>query len=267
MIISALLMKKALYFVRTYKFDLLTALFAAISYYVAFRFAQDSTTLLWSSLFITLVSVVLIIFIRLRDRDFYFVGLSTREDKDEWIGKGIFEYKRTHNAYLITESEPGYVYSKCFTWNDYKYEFEFKIINLCLGAIVRAVNLSNYLMFQIREDGIRPHIRVNGGWRPWEHQEVGLTFHENLSLDKWYKCSLSCEKDLINIKLQDKKEAIFQRSWSIPSGRIAFPFPQRDEDPNPPTIHFPVDLDYGTIGVRNANEEKALVKNVLVERI
>jgi hypothetical protein len=136
-----------------------------------------------------------------------------------------------------------------------------------MGAIVRAVNLSNYLMFQIREDGIRPHIRINGGWRPWEHQEVGLTFENKLSLDSWYKCSLSCEKDLINITLSNRKKVFFERSWAIPPGRIAFPFPQKEQDPNPPTIHFPVDLDYGTIGVRNSHEEKALVKNVLVEKI
>jgi len=261
-------MKKIFFLIKGYKFDLLTASFALGLYYISFRFANDPKTILLLSFSITLISVISIVTLRLKDKDFYFIGLTNPHDKDDWIGRGIFDYRRTNKGFLITESEPGYIFSKTLSWNDYKYEFDFKILNDCLGVVVRAANLSDYIMFQIRPYGIRPHIRVNGGWAKWEAKESGLEFAKNLSLDNWYKCCVTCEKDIINIQIWEKDNSIFQRSWSIPHERFGFPFPQKDDDPTKTTIiHFPVNLDYGTIGFRNAGNEKALVKNVLVEKV
>jgi len=220
-----------------------------------------------SSLLITLASVSLIIFLRLKEKDFYSIALTKRQDKDDWIGRGSFEYKRTNNSYLITDSEPGYIFSKTLSWNDYKFEFDFKILNICLGAIVRAINLSDYTMFQINMNGIRPHIRINGGWRPWGAKESGLEFSKPLSPDRWYKCSLTCEKDIVNILIKEDNDVILQRSWLIPHERLGFPFPQLENDPHPFVIHFPINLDYGTIGFRNSGSERALVKNVFIEKV
>ena len=264
-------MKKILFFIRNYKFDLLTTFFAVVSYFVSFKYSGDSKTTLLLSLVITLFSVSLIVYLRLRDKDFYFIALTRQQDKDDWIGRGTFDYRRTNDSFLITESEPGYIFSKTLNWSDYKYEFDFKLSNKCLGAIVRAANLSDYSMFQIWSSGIRPHIRINGGWAHWEAEESGLKFDKNLSLDKWYKCRITCEKDMIEIQILDEYISIFQRSWSIPHERFGFPFPQKDDDSDKAgkttIIHFPVNLDYGTVGFRNDGDEKALVKNILIEKI
>jgi len=219
------------------------------------------------SLIITILSFSLIVYLRLKEKDFYFTALTKREDKDDWLGRGTFEYRRASRAYLIANSEAGYIFSKTLYWSDYKYEFEFKILNSCLGAVVRAANLSDYVMFQIRLEGIRPHIRINGGWRPWEAKETGLVFKDELSRDNWYKCTLTCEKDLIDIKIEKADEIIIERSWNISHERLGFPFPQLENDPKPITIHFPIDLDYGSVGFRNTGGEKALVKNVLIEKL
>lgn len=245
----------------------MTAFFAAVAYFIPFSFSSDQRIILIFSLLITLISVSLIVYLRLREKDFYFVALTRRQDKDDWIGRGNFEYRRTSNAYLITDSEPGYIFSKILSWNDYKFNFEFKILNECIGAVVRAANLSDYVMFQIRDYGIRPHIRINGGWRPWEAKETNLKFENELSSDKWYKCSITCEKDLITIVLQNESKIVFNRSWTISHERLGFPFPQFEKDLKPTIIYFPINLDYGTIGFRNAGSERALVKNVLIEKL
>ena len=128
-------------------------------------------------------------------------------------------------------------------WSDYRYVFEFKIIRSCLGVILRAINLSNYVMLQIGQTGIRPHIKVNGAWTAWEFKDVDLDFESNLKLDNWYKCMISCEKDIINIRILKNKNSIFDRDWIIPSGQINFAFKKDEEDRKPlliPTKTFSI---------------------------
>lgn len=256
-----------IFFVRNYKFDLLTAFFAVAIIIVSFCFSTDQRIIAVLSVLVTLISVSLIIFLRLREKDFYFVALTKRQDKDEWIGRGEFEFRRTSNAYLVTNSSPGYIFSKALNWSDYRFKFEFNILNICLGAIVRAVNLSDYLMFQIRDYGIRPHIRINGGWKPWEAKDANLEFEKKLSLDKWYQCTITCEKDLISIYIECGDQIVLNRSWAIPHEHLGIEFRQDENDPKPIVIPFPINLDYGTIGFRNFGNEKALVKHVLIEKL
>ncbi|MBU0974871.1 hypothetical protein KKD03_04180 [Patescibacteria group bacterium] len=260
-------MREKIFFLRSYKYDLLTSFFAILSYIISFKYAEDQQSILISLLIITIISFILIINLRLRDKDFFYIAFTKRKEKDDWIGRGYFEFRKTSNSYLITNSEPGFIFSKTLNWSDYSFEFDFKIIKDCLGAVVRAINLSDYVMLQIRDYGIRPHIRINGGWRPWEAKETGLEFDKKLSKDNWYKCKIACEKDLIDISIIRNSKTIFQRVWSIPHDRIAFPFPQKENELNPPSIHFPINLDYGTVGFRNAHKEKALIKNMLIEKL
>lgn len=260
-------MKKILYFSRSHKYEFLAAIFALVSTAVAFRYSQNQKTLFLLSIVIIFISLGVIIYLRSRDKDFYFIALTRRKDKDDWIGRGQFDYERTQNCFSITNSDPGYIYPKCLTWSDYKFEFRFKIISDCLGAIVRAVNLSNHAMLQIGLDGVRPHIRINGGWSVWEHKDVGLTFNGKLSRDNWYRCVLSCEKGSINIKIFDEKGGtIIDREWGIPQGNVVFSFRKDEEDVKPVNIPFPINLEYGSVGFRNWGSEKALIRNVLIEK-
>jgi hypothetical protein len=123
-------------------------------------------------------------------------------------------------------------------------------------------------MLQITQTGIRPHVRINGAWTIQEAENVNLIFPDGrLSLDQWYKCHVSCDKEAINIKIDDKKGEVLNRQWRLPQGNLIFSFKRDEEDTRPVNIPFPINLEYGTVGFRNSGNEKALMKNVLVEKI
>ena len=137
---------------------------------------------------------------------------------------------------------------------------------------MRAINLSNYVMLQIdkRTEGIRPHIRINGGWKAWEAKDCDFAFHQEhvLSLDNWYQCHIECVNRSINIKLssEDGKEEIFNRQWHIPPGSIIFSFDSGDKGLKV-VIPFSISLEYGSIGFRNNGDESALIKEVLIKKL
>lgn len=274
-------MKRIFYFLKEYKYDFLVALLTVAIVIVAFIFFEDRFDILLVSSAVIILFLAVVIYLHSKDKDFYFISLTKRENKDNWIGKGNFDYSRTNKCFSLTNADPGYIYSKCLNWSDYNLSFDFKMISDCVGVIVRAVNLSNYLMLQIREDVIRPHIRINGEWRVWEPRMTNLTFEKKLSLDKWYKCLIYCEKDCINIRIFDGKVKIFDREWNIPKGKIVFEFEGRDsfksgkyreilapEKKKDIKVHIPlsINLEYGSVGFRNWDYEKALIKNLLVEK-
>lgn len=261
-------MRRILYQLKNFKFDILTTFSTTILAVIAYMFWQKQLTVLLSTILFVVIFLIVVIYLQVKDKDFYFISLTRREDKDDWIGSGIFEYVKVASCFQITNTDPGgYIFSKCLTWSDYKYEFGFKIVNECLGAIVRAVNLSNLGMLQITKSGIRAHICINGGWFFWEAKDTGLAFGEALSLDKWYVCQIFCEKQDITIKIYEEKELIFDRQWKIPGGKIEFSFPKNEHDKNPIKIPSPINLEYGSVGFRNSGNEKALIKNVLVEKM
>ncbi len=219
------------------------------------------------SIFVIFISLLVIIYLRLRDKDFYYLALKSRSEKRDWIGEGNFDFSQAEKSFYITASASGVIYSKCLTWSNYKMSFKFKIINKCLGIVVRAINLSNYLMFQCSLQGINPHIRINALWFVQKHNDMGvdLSFSKPLSKDKWYKGIFICENRTIKILILEDKNKIFDREWTIPSDKIFHYKEAKDSDEK--KIIFPVDLDYGTIGFRNYGDEKALIKDLLIEKI
>ena len=259
-------MKRLYYFLKSYKFDLLTSFSAIILACVNYHFTSDQKIQLQFSILIATFFLLIIIFIRKREQDFIFSALTWRRDKEVWFGYGEFEFNRVHNAYIITNSDPGFINSKCLTWSDYQINFDFKIANQALGIIVRAVNLSNYVMIQINPSSIRPHIRVNGGWKWWEVKDTALRIETPLSLDKWYKAQISCDKNEISIRLCNDKNCIFDRVWEIPNGNLVFSF-KKQEGHSGVYIPFPINLEYGSVGFRNCGDEQAFIKHVLIQKI
>ena len=63
-------------------------------------------------------------------------------------------------ALVVTASPDGGLTKVGALWENYTLSFQAKILRDCLGVIVRARDLDNYYMFQIRTDQIRPHRRV-----------------------------------------------------------------------------------------------------------
>ena len=64
------------------------------------------------------------------------------------------------NTLLVTGSDSGGITKIGSTWENYTFTCDAKITRKCLGVIVRAQDLNNYYMFQIRPDKIRPHRRI-----------------------------------------------------------------------------------------------------------
>jgi hypothetical protein len=260
-------MKSILYAFKHFKFDILTTLSTIGLVSLAILLWQNQLTLMLTSVLMVTIFLIIIIYLKVKEKDFYFISLTKREDKEDWIGDGKFEYSRVSKCFQVTQASPGCIYSKCLNWSDYKYEFEFKLMKTCLGAVLRAVNLSNYVMMQITQTGIRPHVLVNGGWMAWEANTVNLEFPKELSFEEWYKCQLVCDKNTIHIKILRRNKKILDREWQLPQGVLAFSFKKDEEDTKPINIPFPINLEYGSAGFRNFGDEKALVKNVLFEKI
>lgn len=250
--------------------ELLTAFIAVILYILAFWLISEPKQLLFGSIVITLLGLITTIVLLIRSRDFYYLSFTTLKDLDKWFGMGHFKHDRVNQCYSITQSEPGYIFAPTLLWDDYTLAFDFKIVDICLGVIMRAVNLSNYAMLQITEKGIRPHIRINGGWSVQEEKEAGLAFRKNsFSKDDWYRCTLSCDKNVIDIKIVEQKQSktVLNRQWTIPSGTVKFQYPNADRISSSTDIYYPINLEYGSFGFRNAGLEKGLIKNMRVRKI
>lgn len=266
-------MKRIKYWLQKFIKEIITCLIVSVGvvlgYIISQQYQLPGLGVLVSVVSIFVGSIITISFIA-REKDLYFIPLSRRNDKKTWTGEGIFDLIESQRSFLITNSYWGFIYSKTLVWGDYRLEFDFKILNSCLGVIVRAVSHSDFVMLQIGRDGIRPHVFINGGYRVWEFNETDLNFNDKIiSYDDWYECIVNCEDRGINIKILNKssKEIICDRRWTIPGGAIVFSFREDEADDKPISIPFPINLEYGSFGFRNHGEEKALIKNALIIKI
>jgi hypothetical protein len=261
--------QKVRYFLRKYRIDLFSGLVAVIGYAIAYRLSQQAGLSFTLRALVTFIAVFMIVYSKTREKDFYFLPLRNEKERHDWIGEGAFEYDRAGGVYTITNSSSGFIFSKCLAWSDYTFSFEFKIINASVGTIIRATNLSNLVMLQIFEHGIKPHIRINGFWTWWEPDAVRLRFSTNLTLDDWYKCVLKCDKSRIHIKIFNSAgdSQLLDREWRIPSGQIAYGTAESPDKPVTNVVPFPINLEFGTVGFRNDNVEKAAVRNALIEKL
>lgn len=261
------------YFLRRHKIELITFITAIVGYLISYIFVKRPDLTLMISIIITLAVTIVIIYTKAKDRDFYFFTLQKSKDREDWLGEGVFEYDRLHDSYVITDSHSGYIFSKCLTWSDYQLSFDFKILKTSVGVILRSTNLSNLVMLQIFDHGIKAHIRVNGFWQAWEPRQTSLIFDKALCLDNWYHASIQSNKREIRIIFFDNEDKIiFDRVWGIPTGHISFSAKQHVSDDEKSKVEisqipFSINLEFGTVGFRNDGEERAVVKNMLVEKI
>jgi len=261
------MIKKTRYDLRKYYKEYLTAFFAFISLMFTF-FYKDQPLYLWGSILVVLISLMVFVFFRSLEKDFYFIELKNRKEKDDWIGWGDFDFDRNERCFFITNSAEGHIFSKCLNWSNYKVEFEFKILNSCIGVIIRAGSLFNYTMLQIATEGVNPHICIMGGWKRWEHKDVFLTFANELSLDQWYRCILVCDKENIKIRIYSSGTKLFDREWHIPRGIMSVFYENAPgETTNQKTMNYPINLEYGSFGFRNCNKEKALIRNIIINKL
>lgn len=72
------------YFLRSYKYDLLTAIFGFLLTTITFIYAKDQRIIFSLSFIISALSLILIIYIRFKEKDFFFISLLDRKQKDDW---------------------------------------------------------------------------------------------------------------------------------------------------------------------------------------
>lgn len=260
------------YFLKRYWLDIVTAVVAIASSYAAFRWASTSRVQLLASVTITLLATIVIILLRTRETDFHYLPLRQPSEKNNWAGYGVFEYTRMDRCFRITGSDSGFIFTRALNWSDYRVRFRFKILNKCLGVIVRAVNLSNLVMLQIGESRIRPHIRINGAWHVWEAAEVNIPIEPKLDLTFWHECLIQCDKEDVRITITRNGHIICDTVWRIPRGSVNFVLPEASiysggaYEPVK-AIPFMINLEFGTAGFRNDADEQALVRDVLIEKL
>lgn len=251
---------------KTYKYEVI-ALIIDILLAVIAGLNQNNKSVLTGSLIIIIFSFFVVLYFRSKDKDFYFLPLDKPGQDSEWVGRGDWIYNRMEKCHEITKSNVGYLFPKTLMWDDYSFEFDFKIANKTCTWIVRAQNLSNYVMLQCANDGINPHIRLDGQWIVYTHNTTNMTFDNNrqLSYDKWYKAKIVCDKRSINVNIFSDNNKIFDRCWVIPDTLI-WQVKKAGEEATYNIIRQ-IDFDFGGIGFRNDAYERAFIKNVYLEKI
>jgi hypothetical protein len=156
---------------------------------------------------------------------------------------------------------PGGITKVGAQWENYTLTFKARIVQDCLGVVVRALDLNNYYMFQIQKNVIRPHRRIaypviDTSTKPshedLKNENVILFNRINFnigwevfdppiplprSLDTWFNVKLIVRGE--SVALYVDGELVLQKEsfLKIPTGKVGF---------------------------RNSGEETALIKNVKV---
>lgn len=266
-------MIKIIFFWKRYQYEIITSIVDLAVSIASFKILDANIALTITALLISISSII-IIYLKTRDRDFYYLPLDSSGEEKEWVGRGIFRFVRNERCFEITDSHVGYIFPRTSLWDDYQYECNFKIINGCLGFIIRASDLSNYIMLQFTKDGINPHIRLNGQWIRKEHTDpdVNLTFKNELSPDTWYKARIICEKRSIRIVILKGEKPIFDRHWRIPDQmqitQIQVEKDNLGDEKQTSIVYLQnIDFDFGAMGLRDHGDERAFVKDIFVEKL
>lgn len=88
---------------------------------------------------------------------------STEDLKKNWHAEGEWTIPKPGEL-RVTQSHAGGITRVGQLWTDYCFEFTAVLEHDCIGWIVRAQDLSNYYMFQLWPDKLRPHVRYFDQW-------------------------------------------------------------------------------------------------------
>ncbi len=252
-------------FFRNYRYEITALVVDALVVVVAYSIGAQFLVF-FISLFIFVFSTFVVIYFRTKEKDFYYFQFNKPGQEQDWVGRGDLKFIRNEKCFEIKHSHVGYILPKTSNWDDYRYELDFKITNISFGFIVRAINLSNYVMFQIFNDYIKPHLRINGQWIILE--KINIT--KKLDSSRWYKLIVICEKKNVRITIKEKTKILFDKYYPIHNQLI---IEQKDIDTKGEEtsrkLRFKqdIDFDFGSIGIRNHGEEHAFVRNVFVEKL
>ena len=228
------------------------------------------------NLIVAIFSIIFLILYFLRIqlvKDFYYISLTNDKYGKNWSPFGNCGFDTKEKCFYVagrpynSNYDSLFFYNDCITWSNYKFTFDFKIVNVCFGALIRTLNRSNFVMLQINLDKIKPHIRINDNYAKFEVDQTKLNLTDSLSIDEWYKCIIICNRTKISIKIKDKKKIILDKHWEIPEANLSV---------DNTKTNLPINFYYGTIGFKASRaeeadlknrEEKAYFRNVLISKI
>lgn len=260
-------MNKPKAFLRNYQYEIWTLLIDIVLIFVAYKIAPPIYVAL-ISFAVLLLSTFFVVYKKTKEKDFYYFPLNKPGQDFDWVGRGDLKFVKNEKCFEITNSHIGFILPKTSNWDNYKYELDFKITNKSVGIIVRANDLSNYLMYQIFCDKVKSHIRINGSWIVVE--EPSFDNNKKILQNNWYRLTIIAEKRIIKIQIFDGKQLLTEKSLSIPSNITLI---QKEVDEKGvetgDTIKLKqeIDFDFGSIGLRNCSNERALIKNIFIEKL
>lgn len=258
-------MNKTKAFFRTYLYEILAFIVNTLTAIFSFLLTSSNMAFVLTVAVFT-ISILVVIYFKTKEKDFYFLPLDKPGGDSDWVGRGTFKFLRNEKSYEITNSNVGFIYPKTSLWDDYCMECDFKIVNKSIGVIFRAQNLSNSVMIQIFSSKIKSHLRVNGEWIVYGDE----TTNSNLSTDSWYKLKAHCEKRKIRITISSSQNNLVDRHITIPDTMeiiVKQPKDKSSEQKEEIRQLLNIDFDFGAVGFRNYGNESALVKNVFIEKL
>jgi hypothetical protein len=265
---------KLKYLIEKYKRELISFLITLVTAVLSVFLGRTIYSII--TILMAVISFLITIYFLVKEKDLFFVSFNKYDQGEDWLGSGIFKLNRTNKGFEVANTDAGFIFSKCLNWSNYEVSGQFKLINKNLGVIVRANDLSTYIMIQFNSENntVRPHYFANGGFVVKEAMDTGLRFTRKLQVGKWYKFKLIIDKEKIEINVSDKKVELINKFWMIKEGisnpRITIPiFPADDKERKNHThnLDVPVSYDYGSIGFRCGHDESAIIKNILVKNI
>src|SRR3989344_5581137 len=96
---------KIYFFFRNYLNETISFFIAIVGAILAYRFYQEPGLQFASLIVLAFTSYLIIIFLKLKSRDFYHIFFDKYDDKEGWVGSGTFEYYPNDEAFLIKDSD------------------------------------------------------------------------------------------------------------------------------------------------------------------
>ena len=232
------------------------------------KFLQEKAVIFWLIAITAMLITVLIRTSYLYQRFERGFNDNFKGNLDEnWDYVGPWRIVVEDRALLVTGSDEGGITKKGTYWENYTMTFKARIINGCLGVIIRAQDLNNYYMFQIWSDKIRPHRRVAvpvviDDKDNKKQNSVGVPVIQAIHN------ALVWQHDLNTPEFSSEPITPLLEDWFdvkiIVNGRSVGLYINSKLIYDRPTF---LQIPAGKVGFRNSINEEALVKNVKVRLV
>lgn len=203
-------------------------------------------------------------------------GLSKWEfGQDGWM----IEQEGKESVLSVSNSREGGITKKGFSWSDYEFSFETKVISYCSGWIIRAENRSKYLMIQLNMENIndqklRLHLKVPGSDYAWVVMpEIKLNLNNPLKMLEWIKVRIVVLGSNIDVYLNKEQAAHYSISdpLSVPTEESVLLENLKtklSEEVKIKRNYTAMDYSVGRVGFRCAPpNEHAHFRNIIVKPI